>query len=304
MMWNWRMLNITGDVKFADVLERTLYNAVLPGISLDGLHYFYENPLADRGKHRRQEWFGCACCPPNIARLLASLTGYFYSVSAKGLYCHLYASGTATLSLPSGGKMTVVQSTDFPWDEDVCIEIELHGAEESTLHLRVPNWAENAQVAVDGDERTMRPVKAGCYYPVPVRNGTRIDLTFPMPVERITCHPHVTCNLGRVALQRGPLIYCIEQADHEADVWDIALPDDAKLVPHYLRDLLGGVVVIKAEAAAVPPTSNALYKRYAPDEEMAVSPVSLTAIPYFAWANREAGPMQVWIPTLPALDYG
>jgi DUF1680 family protein len=303
VMWNWRMLNITGDAKYADLMERTLFNAVLPGLSLDGLHYFYQNPLADRGKHRRQEWFGCACCPPNTARLLASITGYFYSVNREGVYCHLYASGTASISLPGGGEMNVKQLTDYPWDGDICMEIKLSDTESSTLYVRIPGWAENALLSIDGDTHSTRAVRSGCYHRVAVKNGTRIDIELPLPAKRIACHPHVSCNLGRVALQRGPLIYCIEQADHDADVWDIALPDDAELTAHYRPNLPGGVVVITGEAIAIPPASSSLYTQYAPDEVIATTPVKFTAIPYFAWANREPGPMQVWIPTLPAVDY-
>ncbi len=158
VMWNWRMLNITGDAKYADLMERTLYNAVLPGIGLDGLHYFYQNPLADRGKHRRQEWFGCACCPPNIARLLASLTGIFYSLSDDGAYCHHYAAGTATFALTVGGTMTVVQTADYPWSGDVKIEVNpAREAENTTLCADPPfEWAVSSNSAyhieVDGEQ--------------------------------------------------------------------------------------------------------------------------------------------------------
>ncbi len=149
----------------------------------------------------------------------------------------------------------------------------------------------------------LHPAAPGGYHPVKVMNGTRIDLMLPMPTERIISHPHVTGNLGRVAMQRGPIIFCIEQADHDADVWDIALPDDSELTASYRPELLGGVMVITADAAALSRPPDVLYRRYEPDEEIEVSPVTMTAVPYYAWANREAGPMQTWIPTLPPMEY-
>jgi DUF1680 family protein len=319
VMWNWRMLNLTGEAKYADLMELTLYNAVLPGLSLDGARYFYQNPLADRGGHRRQEWFGCACCPPNIARMLASLPGYFYSVSEGYPFVHLYASGIATLPLPDGGHITLEQKTKYPWEGAVEITVLEQSGTMETITLRVPTWAVGATATWVPDVAEMRAdlgveipegyqpdaitidLEAGEYHPLPMpRPGESILLTLPMNVQRIESHPHVLGNRRHVALQRGPLVYCIEQADHTEDVWDILLPADAELTPEFVPDLLGGVTVLRGQAVAPDAFEGkeALYRPCEPPARLAVHPTPLTAIPYYAWANREAGPMQVWIPTI------
>lgn len=305
MMWNWRMLNITGEAKYADLMEHTLYNAVLPGLSLDGLHYFYQNPLADRGKHRRQEWFGCACCPPNIARLLASLSGYFYSVDAEGAYLHLYASSTATLSLPNGVNLTLTQQAEFPWSGNVEIQVGLSGADTASLHLRIPAWAKGATVEVDGQHLPTSEIQPGTYVSVTVRDGSEIYVTLPMEIERLQSHPFVQGNLGREAVRRGPLIYCLEQVDHPTtDVWNIAFDWKSGLSVLFVPDLLDGVIVLRGQAQDTTSArwENTLYSpvldlmETKPDKTITVP---ITAIPYYAWANRDPGPMQVWIPTLP-----
>ncbi len=304
VMWNWRMLNLTGEARFADLLEWTLYNAVLPGLSLDGSHYFYQNPLADRGSHRRQAWFGCACCPPNVARMLASLPGYFYSTADSTIYAHLYATHEATVPVEDG-SVEIRQNTQYPWDGTVEIQAKLVGVNCAALRLRVPGWAEGAGLTLNGKARPINASPAGSYVEVALTGDDVIVLELPMPVERIAAHAHVTSCLGRIALTRGPLVYCIEAADHtdqDVDVLDIALPDDAEFEEKFVSELLGGAVMLSAEALAISPASKALYSRYAPSEPLEAVPVTLSAIPYFLWANREAGPMQVWIPTLPADD--
>jgi DUF1680 family protein len=306
VMWNWRMLNLTGEAKYADLMETTLYNGVLAGLSLDGMRYFYQNPLSDRGRHRRQEWFGCACCPPNIARLLASLPGYFYSTADDGVFVHLYAAGTATLPLPGDGSITLTQRTNFPWDGDVEITMEEISSGQSpaaatSLYVRIPFWAEGARIAVDG-----RPLEVeadpGSYARVPMPPaGSTLRLTLPMAVEVVQAHPHAQADWRRVALRRGPLIYCIEQADHpNADVWDVLLPITAELTPEFAPDLLGGVTVLHGQALALDTTEweGALYAPHRPLNRAELRPVALTAIPYYAWANRDPGPMQVWLPTI------
>lgn len=300
VMWNWRLLHLTGDSKYADLMETTLYNAVLPGLSLDGTHYFYQNPLADRGKHRRQEWFGCACCPPNIARLLASLSGYFYSVTNSGdVYAHLYASGTAHLDLLNGASVTLETETNYPWDGKIEIRVTEVKGDPGTLYLRIPWWGEGAQLKENSV--TLDEPLAGGYVRASLTRGSVITLTLPFCPARDESHPHVIGNTGRVALRRGPLVYAIEQADNpEADVWDMLLPDDAEIVSEHLPELLGGVTVLRANALALDPDAwqNALYAPHKRLTRDALKPVALTAIPYYAWANREPGPMQVWLPTI------
>jgi len=302
VMWNWRMLNLTGETRFADIMETTLYNGMLSGLSLDGTHYFYQNPLADRGKHRRQEWFGCACCPPNVARMLASLPGYFASVSEAGVHLHLYATGTATVSLPEGGTVRLRAETDYPWNGEVVIRIEEAPEAPFTLYLRVPNWCRDAHVELNGtDIFPTMTLRGRAEIHRVWQAGDTVRLTLPMPVDRIVSHPHVLGNRGRVALRRGPLIYCLEQVDHsDADVWDIVLPDNAELTPEFVPGLLGGVTVLRGQAIAQG-TEEWTRRLYRPKEilrEPSTRPVSITAIPYYAWANREPGPMQVWISSL------
>jgi len=306
VMWNWRMLLLTGLPQYADVLELALYNAVLPGLSLDGTRYFYENPLADRGGHRRQEWFGCACCPPNVARLLASLPGYLYSIADEGVYVHLYASSEAALTLPTGDTVRLREETDYPWNGEITIHIDEAPDREITLFLRVPFWADEAesQLFLNGDDATnFLTGEPGAYRAVRRlwRAGDIVRLVLPMPVECIESHPHVTSNRGRVALQRGPLVYCIEQADNpNGDAWDLALTDDSTFSTERLEIAGHSVIALRTDGLVrnANAWADALYAPYAPENSEDFSPATLTAIPYYAWANREAGPMQVWIPVV------
>lgn len=306
VMWNWRMLNMTGEAKYADMMEHTLYNAVLPGISLDGTRYFYENPLADRGCHRRQEWFGCACCPPNIARLFASLPSYFYNTQQQDIYLHLYAAGVATIPLPDGGSVTLQQQTQYPWEGDIEITItEVTGAPQY-LYLRIPSWVahNDAKIGISVNDSIfpqyeIEHVTPGSYFPISIRGGvgTKIRLSLPMEVSRLCSHPHVIENRGRVALQRGPILYCIEAADNPGvDVWDIVLPDDASLVAEHIPNLLDGVTVLHGQALVqdVDP-QRPLYQSCHAVPAPQYRNIDFTAIPYYAWAHREPGPMTVWI---------
>jgi DUF1680 family protein len=301
VMWNWRMLALDGDARYADLIETALYNGVLSGLALDGQSYFYVNPLADDGSHRRQLWFGCACCPPNVARLLASLPGYFYTVSDEGIWAHLYAEGAARISLADGRTVGLTQHTRYPWDGDVAIEVEGEGT--FTLFLRVPAWCEEgATLEVNG-----RPL-AGALAPgayAEVRrawdSGDVVRLNLPMPVRRIQCHPYVAANAGRVALMRGPLLYCVEGVDNPGlDPRDILLPADVEFATPFRADLLGGVVVLRGPAKVGPPDegwADRLYRTARPHmgKPQGRAAVEVTAIPYYAWANREPGPMQVWL---------
>jgi DUF1680 family protein len=300
VMWNWRMLLIEGDARYADLLEQTLYNAILPGVSLDGETYFYQNPLADEGNHRRQTWFGTACCPPNVARTLASLPGYVYGVSDEGVWVHLYASGTARIPLADGRLVALRQETRYPWDGEIAIDIAGEG--EFSLMLRIPAWCEQgADVTVNGSPLPDALVP-GSYAAVrrDWRPGDTVCLRLPMPVRRVESHPYVVENAGRVALMRGPLLYCVEQIDNpDAALDDVALQDEASFRTDVRPDLLGGVVALTADALIRAPDdswSTALYRTARFDREaVGRERVSLTAIPYHAWANREPGPMRVWL---------
>jgi DUF1680 family protein len=299
VMWNWRMLAFRGEARYTDLIEHTLYNAVLPGLSLDGQHYFYQNPLADDGTHRRQPWFGCACCPPNAARLLASLPGYFYSASEGAIWVHLYAKGAATVELDKNQTIRLSQRTRYPWDGRG--EIQIEGEGEFALMLRIPAWCEEgAAVEVNGG-----PVGAelspGSYASLrrTWRPGDKIALHLPMPVRRVECHPYVAENAGRVALIRDPLLYCVEQADNrDVDLRDLVLNGTEPTV-RFEPDLLGGVTVLQAEARSAPPAAaweDRLYRTVHPRErDTQTRPTRVTLVPYYAWANREPGAMRVWL---------
>ncbi len=303
VMANWRLLQLAGEARFADALETALYNGVLSGLSLDGQSYFYQNPLEDQGRHRRQPWFGCACCPPNIARLLASLPGYFASTSDEGIWLHLYAAGSATVSLEPGSGVTLTQRARYPWDGDVEIAVTPDAPRTFSLFLRIPGWCAGARAWVNGEPAGVEG-QPGRYLELrrEWRAGDRVQLSLPMPARRVECHPHVASNAGRAALARGPLIYCLEGVDHPGrDLRDLVLPADASLQARFEPELLGGVTVLAGEARWGPPVGweSRLY-RPAPSGSGDLTapsgePVAIRAVPYYAWANREPGPMQVWI---------
>lgn len=298
-MWNWRMLLRSGEARCADWMETALYNGILSGLSLDGTAYFYQNPLADRGSHRRQEWFTTACCPPNIARTLLSLPGYAISASAEGLWLHLYIQGTLQADLLGRGMVTLRLETRYPWDGGVYITVEAAPQHPCGLLLRVPSWCQGATLEINGHPAGV-PAEPGSYAVLhrTWQAGDVVNLELPMPVRRVIAHPRVLADQGRVALARGPLVYCVEGADHPGiDVWDLELPVDAPVRADEAPDLLGGVVVLRGEALAV---EHAGWEEqlYAPLE--ALPPfkrrtVPLLAVPYYAWANRQPGPMQVWL---------
>jgi uncharacterized protein len=299
VMWNWRMLGLEGDAGYADLIEHTLYNAVLPGVSLDGQHYFYQNPLSDDGSHRRQPWFGCACCPPNVARLLASLPGYFYGASEDAVWVHLYAEGAATVELDGSRTVTLRQRTRYPWDGR--LEIQVEGEGEFALMLRIPAWCqEGAAVEVNG-ESVDAAITPGSYVEIRRnwRSGDTINVNLPMPVQRVECHPYVAENAGRIALMRGPLLYCVEQADnHDVDLRDVIL-EDANFFARYDPDLLGGIVVLRAKAQAATPDDgweDRLYRTVHPGAaDTRTDAREITLVPYYTWATREPGAMRVWI---------
>jgi hypothetical protein len=272
VFWAQRMAELTGEGRYVDVLERALYNGVLSGISLDGRSFFYANPLASAGNTHRKEWFGCACCPPNIARLLTSLGQYVYGQGQDEALVHLYVGGAASFRL-GGREIRLRQQTRYPWDGVVRVGIDLDAPAEFTLSLRLPGWCPTPTLHVNGAPLDLAAVEDRGY--ARLRRvwsaGDLVELELPMPIERVYAHPAVAANRGRVALQRGPVVYCLEQADNATPLESLALPRDAALRAEEAPDLLGGVVVIKSEAHP------------------------LTAVPYYAWDNRAPGAMQVWL---------
>ena len=294
VFWCHRMLQTTGDGRYANVMERALYNGVISGVSLDGEKFFYENPLASAGGHHRQAWFGCACCPPNVARLLASLGGYIYSQNADGLAVHLYVQGQTQVQL-AGVPVTVRQQTRYPWEGDVQLTLDLAAPTTFTLSLRIPGWCRSYTLEVNGQPVNATVEQRYARVRRVWQRGDMVTLKLAMPVERIEAHPEVQADLGRVALQRGPLVYCLEGVDHAAPVHRLALPADAVLTPRFDPELLGGVVVLEGDAVAREAAGweNTLYR---PQQPPHTTPTPLRAVPYCTWDNREPGEMAVWLP--------
>lgn len=317
VMWLWRllMLETKDDSTIADAIERIVYNAVLPGVSLSGDEYFYHNPLRDEdGTIRRQPWYDCACCPPNIARFIAQLSGYFASVTSSrhgesdarrdNIWIHQFADADFTIPLLGGGEVDLSMTTNYPWDGEVRIEVtDLRQAQAGTLQVRVPDWAENAYATLNGEPLPQAESAPGQYLTI-ARNwkvGDVVTLTMPMPVRRIMAHPRVANNAGRVILMRGPLVYCIEETDNElGDVRDVVLHDDVLVTAASRPELLGDVVMLSSYAlleSPAPAWDRALYRNIdlSVGDTAGMSEVQIHAIPYMVWANRGAGPMTTWL---------
>jgi DUF1680 family protein len=300
VMWNWRMLALEGDARYADLLELSLYNGFLVGLAADGKHYFYQNPLADDGTHRRRPWFECACCPTNVVRLLASLPGYLYSTSEEGLWVHLYVQGSAQARLADGSVVKLSQRGGYPWDGKVILEMEAEG--DFSLFLRIPGWCEMVDSLTINGRPVSGTLRPGSYAEIRRvwQPGDRIYFNLPMPVRRVECHPYAAENVGRIALMRGPLLYCVEGADNPGlDPRDLVLPGKALFMADTRPDLLGGVVLLRGVARIGSPGSEWRSRLYRTVPVEPAQPkrraVEMTAIPYFAWANRGPGPMQVWL---------
>ncbi len=301
-----RMLQRETSSVYADVMEQALYNGVMSGISLDGEKFFYVNPLEvwpetcrvrydkEHVMVERQKWFGCACCPPNIARLMASIGSYIYSQTKDTLYVHLYAAGTAQFE-HDGGTAKVTVETAYPWDENVRFQVNCSEKQNFALALRIPGWCRKAEISVNGNPvKGEQTTEKG--YAVVRRewsDGDTAALCLAMPVARVYAHPEIRMNSGKVALRRGPIIYCVEEADNGENIPSIVLDGDAEFSTRYDDTLLGGVTVIegKAHRELNDTGQNELYSTEKPGK----TEMTLTAIPYCVWNNRGAGEMQVWI---------
>lgn len=288
-----RMLQIDADGRYADVMERALYNGVLSGLSLDGKKFFYVNPLASSGGHHRQEWFGCACCPPNVARILASLGQYVYSTSEQALYVHLYVGGQVRMEV-GGQAVTLRQEGNYPWQGRVRFTLDLAQPGKFDLMLRIPGWCRRYAIKVNGQAAACRVQKGYARIGRRWRSGDVVEVSLRMPIERVAAHPHVEQDAGKVALQRGPIVYCLEQCDHKVDVRSIRLPDKAGLEARLEKRLLGGAMVIEGVARSQGwESKGSLYQSAgrAPGQ-----PAKIRAIPYCLWDNRKGGAMAVWLP--------
>ena len=269
VFWNWRMNQFTGDAKYADVMERSMYNGALAGINLAGNLFFYVNPLESLGDHHRQEWYGCACCPSQICRFLPSIGNYIYGVSDEALWVNLYMGNTASMKV-NGKDVTVTQETKYPWEGAVRLTLGLKGSVKTQVRLRIPGWCKQYAVSVNGKAVEPAVDKGYAVLDGKWKDGDVIDLALDMPVEVVEADPRVKEDVGKRAVQRGPLVYCIEEADNQTDFDAITIQPEAPWEAAFDADLLSGVVK--------------------------VTDGSTTYIPYYAWDNREAGKMKVWIP--------
>lgn len=306
MMWNWRMLLATGEIRFADSLERSLFNSFLSGVSLDGTRYFYANILQSRKDHGRREWYGCACCPPNIMRQIAAVGHYVATQDASGVQIHQYISSQIRVDHPMAGPLLLSLRTDYPWEGTIGITVQEAAGKSWKLSLRLPVWAAGASMSVNGRELTALSLQPGTWAQVERawKPGDLLVLRLSL-IPRFTCpHPRIDAVRGSLAIERGPLVYCLEAIDQAegTNLLDVWIDEHASLRQRWRPDLLGGVATVEAEGGLrdVSDWGDQLYRTlvdpalFKRDRE--VAPLKLTAVPYFAWANRGAGPMRVWIP--------
>lgn len=297
-MWSWRMLAMQGECRFADVMERALYNGFLSGVSIEGGEYFYMNPLACYWDYQRQPWFGCTCCPTNVVRMVASVPGYIYGTSDEGIWVHLYENSKLDWRLENGVRFTLEQTTKYPWAGDVEIVISPEKPCEFALFLRIPGWCGRASVKV-GDEAFGGAVP-GEYLKIERlwQKGDVVRLEMEMPVTLMEADPRVREDAGSVAVQRGPIVYCMESTDnHGVPIRDAELMIGEELTADFEPHLLGGVTVVRARGvyAKEDEARGPLY-RSAGSIRLDVQETDLRLIPYFTWANRGPSHMKVWTP--------
>ncbi len=317
MMWNWRMLAASGEARFTDVMERALYNGINSGMSLDGTTYCYRNPLAfdpsgdssDRHSTEgkiRNPWYDTTCCPPNLERTFASLPGYFYSTSSDGVYVHLYDNSEMNWHLQDGNGLKIQQTTNYPWNGDVKISVSPSTPSEFVVYVRIPSWSAKNVVKVNGGQ--IDGAQPGRYLAIRrhwLANDI-IELNFDMTTQLLKANPAVNEDRGRVAFQRGPIVFCMEHLDqsnrdHGMSLAGYAVKLDGLTSAQFDALLLNGVMVLEHPGSiSQPQTDRGLY--YSADKTIKEQeiPVKVKLIPYYAWANRDPAAMQVWIPYLQA----
>lgn len=297
--WNYRMFLATGDAKYVDVYERALYNGVLSGVSLSGDHFFYDNPLESMGQHGRQKWFGCACCPGNVTRFIASVPGYVYATQGSDIYVNLYIQGKSTMN-----GVEIEQTTNYPWEGDVTLTVNPKGSKAFGLKVRIPSWAQQRPVAtslyefidtpsawtvkVNGQAVDATLIDGYVTINRKWKKGDKVQVSLPMDVRRVKANDNVDDDRGKLALERGPLMYCLEgqdQADH--NVFNKAILPDAKIEATYNGSKLGGIVELTGQAVEV-------------EQDGHVKDVAFRAIPYATWNNRGGDQMAVWMAASPS----
>jgi DUF1680 family protein len=296
MMWNWRMLLATGEPRYADVLEQTLYNGILSGPAVDGTHFFYINPLLSRGGYKRAEWYEVACCPPNIMRTIGSIEHYLATGSAEGIQIHLYDAA----ALSFGGTTALRLETQYPWQGQVKITVEQTPSTPWTLSLRIPGWCRGASILING-QTTNVDTRAASYAILKRawKVGDVVELNLALDAQLVESHPLVDANRGSVAIQRGPLVYCLEQVDQapEVDILQVQIDTTAPISTEWDGQLLGGAMVLSAAGFQIDPAvwEGQLYKPLGTAGKLPAQSARLKAIPYHLWGNRGPNVMRVWI---------
>jgi DUF1680 family protein len=305
VFWNQRMNSLTGDAKYIDVLERSLYNGALDGLSLSGDRFFYGNPLSSIGNNARNEWFGTACCPSNIARLVASVGDYIYGKTDNKIWVNLFVASNTTFQM---GKTSVPlrMETDYPWDGNVRIKVSPGQKVKYALHVRIPGWAGNtpvpgalytfttagntkAEILLNGKPVEYLVEKGYAVIDRTWQKDDEVEIRLPMEIRQVKARKEVKANEDRIAIQRGPIVYCIEGADNAGEVWDLLVPENPVFKTQKSQVLNESIVAVQANLLAVKPAPDGLNVR--------TEPKLVTAIPYYTWANRGKSPMQVWLPS-------
>jgi DUF1680 family protein len=303
--WNNRMFLLHGDASYIDVMERVLYNGLLSGVSQSGTKFFYPNPLASMGQHQRSAWFGCACCISNMTRFMPSIPGYVYAQNANNLYVNLFMSNQSDIKLPAG-KLSIAQETAYPWKGKVTLKIDPTKSMDFVLRVRIPGWARQEAVpsnlyrfadsrataisiSINGKEVSYTIEKGYAVFNRTWKKGDLVEMDLPMEIEKVLANENVKEDKGRFAFQKGPLVYCLEGPDNQGGtVQNIVMSKDAAISENYEQQLLNGVLVLTGQGVAT--------KRQVASTELQTTPLQAKAIPYYAWNNREASEMQVWIP--------
>lgn len=304
--WNYRLFLLHGDSKYFDVLERTLYNSFLSGVGLSGDLFFYPNPLESHGQHARSPWFSCACCPGNVARFVPSVGGYFYAQKDRSIFVNLFAAGTAQFKLP-GNSVMLEQKTNYPWEGNIDVLVSPAKTGEFEIKVRVPGWAVNKplpsdlytfndlpkdqpKILINNSPITLKLDKGYVSIKRKWKKGDVISLRLPMAIRKVAANPQVKDDQGKLAVERGPLVYCVEWPDaKDKKVLNLMVPENTALTGKFEPQLLNGVYTIEAPGKSVARTS---------PTEVTTSDTQVKLIPYYAWAHRGSGEMMVWIPAI------
>lgn len=306
LLWNWRMLLTSGDARYAEIMEMTMYNSLLAGVSLDGKGYFYTNPLCVaqdipftlRWSKQREEYISfCNCCPPNTIRTIAEISNYMYSTSEKGLWVNFYGSNKLNTKLNSGSEISLIQETNYPWDGNISVKLETCPNQDFSIFLRIPGWAGQAEILINDKKQTIKCIP-GTYAELHQKweKGDRIELNLPMDAQLIEANPLVEETRNQVAVKRGPVVYCIESADipEKSKIFDYTIPANSEFKPKEITIGTSKLFELEGTAERTPNKSwtGQLYRPLNPKKEL----VSLKLIPYYAWGNRGTGDMSVWLP--------